>query len=241
MPVSYDFARRTAVVTGGSKGIGRAIAERLLRTGAQVWTWDLEPTTNDPMQHVTMDVTDPGQISAAVARVLSGDGRIDILVNNAGFIGGTRSVEELDPADWRRIVDVNLTGVFEVSRQVVPVMRRAGWGRIVNIASLAGKEGTPGLSAYSAAKAGVIAFTKSLGKELADTEIRVNSVAPAAVATDILEQMDPRAVQVMIEKSPLKRLGTVDEVADLVLWLCSEACTFSTGAVFDLSGGRATY
>ena len=136
---------------------------------------------------------------------------------------------------------MNLTGVFEVSRQVVPVMRRAGWGRIVNIASLAGKEGTPGLSAYSAAKAGVIAFTKSLGKELAGTEIRVNSVAPAAVATDILNQMDPRAVQVMIEKSPLKRLGTVDEVADLVLWLCSEACTFSTGAVFDLSGGRATY
>jgi 3-oxoacyl-[acyl-carrier protein] reductase len=120
-------------------------------------------------------------------------------------------------------------------------MRRAGWGRIVNIASLAGKEGTSGLSAYSAAKAGVIAFTKSLGKELANTEIRVNSVAPAAIATDILAQMDQTAVQIMIEKSPLKRLGTMDEVADLVLWLCSEACSFSTGAVFDLSGGRATY
>jgi NAD(P)-dependent dehydrogenase (short-subunit alcohol dehydrogenase family) len=120
------------------------------------------------MQHVTMDVTDTGQISSALARVLSGDGRIDILVNNAGFIGGTRSVEELDPADWRRIIDVNLTGVFEVSRQVVPVMRRAGWGRIVNMASLAGKEGTPGLSAYSAAKAGVIAFTKSLGKRVGE-------------------------------------------------------------------------
>ena len=241
MPVSYDFSGRTAVVTGGSKGIGRAIAERLLGAGAQVWTWDREPTTNDRMQHVTMDVTDTGQISAAVARVLSEGSRIDILVNNAGFIGGTRSVEELDPADWRRINEVNLTGEFEVSRQVVPVMRRAGWGRIVNMASLAGKEGTPGLSAYSAAKAGVIAFTKSLGKELANTEIRVNSVAPAAIATDILEQMDQTTVQVMIEKSPLKRLGTVDEVADLVLWLCSEACSFSTGAVFDLSGGRATY
>jgi 3-oxoacyl-[acyl-carrier protein] reductase len=241
MPVSYDFSGRTAVVTGGSKGIGRAIAERLLGAGARVWSWDLEPTANARLQHVTVDVTDSEQIAAALARVVSEGAGIDILVNNAGFIGGTRPVEELDPADWRRIVDVNLTSVFEVSRRVVPVMRRAGWGRIVNIASLAGKEGTPGLSAYSAAKAGVIALTKSLGKELAATEIRVNCVAPAAVATDILAQMDPRAVEVMIEKSPLKRLGTVDEVADLVLWLCSEACSFSTGAVFDLSGGRATY
>jgi 2-dehydro-3-deoxy-L-rhamnonate dehydrogenase (NAD+) len=241
LPVSYEFSGKTAVVTGGSKGIGRAIAERLLGAGAQVWSWDLERTDSDRTQHVMVDVTNTEQISAAVTRVLNEGSRIDILVNNAGFIGGTRSVEELAPADWRRIIEVNLTGVFEVSRQVVPVMRRAGWGRIVNIASLAGKEGTPGLSAYSAAKAGVIAFTKSLGKELANTEIRVNSVAPAAIATDILEQMDPTAVQMMIEKSPLKRLGTVDEVADLVLWLCSKACSFSTGAVFDLSGGRATY
>jgi 3-oxoacyl-[acyl-carrier protein] reductase len=241
MPVSYDFSRRTAVVTGGSKGIGRAIAERLLGTGARVWSWDLEPTSDGALQHITVDVTDSGQISAALARVIGEAARIDILVNNAGFTGGTRPVEDLDPVDWRRILDVNLTGVFEVSRQVVPVMRRAGWGRIVNLASLAGKEGTPGLSAYSAAKAGVIALTKSLAKELADTEIRVNSVAPAAIATDILKQMDPRTVEIMIEKSPLKRLGTVDEVADLVLWLCSEACSFSTGAVFDLSGGRATY
>jgi 3-oxoacyl-[acyl-carrier protein] reductase len=241
MPVSYEFSGRTAVVTGASKGIGRAIAERLLGAGARVWSWDLEPATGGPLQHVTVDVTDSAQISAALARISSEGGGIDILVNNAGFVGGTRPVEELDPAAWRRIVDVNLTGVFDVSRQVVPVMRRAGWGRIVNIASLAGKEGTPGLSAYSAAKAGVIALTKSLGKELADTGIRVNCVAPAAVATDILAQMDPAAVEAMIAKSPLKRLGTVDEVADLVLWLCSEACSFSTGAVFDLSGGRATY
>jgi 3-oxoacyl-[acyl-carrier protein] reductase len=241
MPVAYDFSGRTAVVTGASKGIGRAIAERLLGAGARVWSWDLEPATGGPLQHVTVDVTDSAQICAAIARISSEGGGIDILVNNAGFVGGTRPVEELDPAAWRRIVDVNLTGVFDVSRQVVPVMRRAGWGRIVNIASLAGKEGTPGLSAYSAAKAGVIALTKSLGKELADTGIRVNCVAPAAVATDILAQMDPAAVEAMIAKSPLKRLGTVDEVADLVLWLCSEACSFSTGAVFDLSGGRATY
>jgi len=145
------------------------------------------------------------------------------------------------PADWRGIIDVNLTGVFEVTRQVVPVMRRAGRGRVVNMASLAGKDGSPNLSAYSAAKAGVIAFTKSLGKELAETDIRVNAVAPAAVQTDILQQMAPEYVQAMIAKSPMKRLGTVDEVAELVLWLCSEACSFSTGAVFDASGGRATY
>ena len=228
-------------MTGGSKGIGHAIAERLLDAGAQVWNWDLERTDSDGMQHVMVDVTNTEQISAAVTRVLNEGSRIDILVNNAGFIGGTWPVEELAPADWRRIIEVNLTGVFEVSRQVVPVMRRTGWGRIVNMASLAGKEGTPNLSAYSAAKAGVIAFTKSLGKELADTEIRVNSIAPAAIETDILKQMDPVAAQVMIEKSPLKRLGTVNEVANLVLWLCSDACSFSTGAVFDLSGGRATY
>ncbi|HEX2725859.1 MAG TPA: SDR family NAD(P)-dependent oxidoreductase [Beijerinckiaceae bacterium] len=228
-------------MTGASKGIGRAIAERLVGAGARVWNWDLEPTTYEGAQHVTVDVTDADQISTAIARVLREGSGIDIIVNNAGFVGGNRSVEALDSADWRRIIDVNLTGVFEVSRQVVPVMRRAGWGRIVNMASLAGKEGTPGLSAYSAAKAGVIALTKSLAKELADTEIRVNCVAPAAIATDLLEQMDPATVQVMIDKSPMKRLGTVDEVADLVLWLCSEACSFSTGAAFDLSGGRATY
>jgi len=179
---------------------------------------------------------------AAAIRLMAAQGAgIDILVNNAGFTGGTIAVEDLDPAQWRRIVDVNLTGVFEVSRQVVPLMRRSGWGRIVNIASLAGKEGTPNLSAYSAAKAGVIAFTKSLAKELAETEIRVNSVAPAAAETDILQQMAPEAVAIMIAKSPQKRLGRVEEIAEVVLWLCSEACTFNTGAVFDVSGGRAVY
>jgi 3-oxoacyl-[acyl-carrier protein] reductase len=180
LPVSYDFSGKIAVVTGGSNGIGRAIGERLHEAGAQVWSWDVERAHSDRMQHVTVDVTQADQISAALTSVLNEVSRIDILVNNAGLIGGTRSVEELAPAPWRRIIEVNLTGVFEVSRQVVPVMRRTGWGRIVNIASLAGKEGTPNLSAYSAAKAGVIAFTKFLGKELADTEIRVNSVAPAA-------------------------------------------------------------
>lgn len=241
MPVSYDYSGRTAVVTGGSKGIGRAIAERFKGSGARVWVWDVSPCELDSVGFAPVDVTSADQIASAIDRVLADTRRIDILVNNAGFTGGTSPVEQFDPANWRRVLDVNLTGVFEVSRQVVPVMRRIGWGRIVNMASLAGKEGTPGLSAYSAAKAGVIAFTKSLAKELADTEIRVNSVAPAAIETDILKQMAPDAVQTMIEKSPLKRLGTVDEVAELVLWLCSEACSFSTGAVFDASGGRATY
>jgi 2-dehydro-3-deoxy-L-rhamnonate dehydrogenase (NAD+) len=241
MPVAYDLSGRTAVVTGGSKGIGRAIVERLSEAGAQVWNWDVSPDALDGVAACKVDVTNAADIERAVAHVVESTARIDILVNNAGFTGGSLTVEDLDPADWRRILDVNLTGVFEVSRQVVPVMRRGGWGRIVNIASLAGKEGSPRLSAYSAAKAGVIAFTKALGKELADTNILVNSVAPAAIETDILQQMAPEYVEAMVAKSPMKRLGSVGEVAELVTWLCSDACSFSTGAVFDLSGGRATY
>jgi NAD(P)-dependent dehydrogenase (short-subunit alcohol dehydrogenase family) len=241
MPVAYDLSGRTAVVTGGSKGIGRAIVQRLSEAGAQVWNWDVSPDALDGVAACKVDVTNAADIERAVAHVVESTARIDILVNNAGFTGGSLTVEELDPADWRRILDVNLTGVFEVSRQVVPVMRRGGWGRIVNIASLAGKEGSPRLSAYSAAKAGVIAFTKALGKELADTNVLVNSVAPAAIETDILQQMAPEYVEAMVAKSPMKRLGTVGEVAELVTWLCSDACSFSTGAVFDLSGGRATY
>ena len=241
MPVAYDLSGRTAVVTGGSKGIGRAIVQRLSEAGAQVWNWDVSPDALDGVAACKVDVTNAADIERAVAHVVESTARIDIVVNNPGFTGGSLTVEELDPADWRRILDVNLTGVFEVSRQVVPVMRRGGWGRIVNIASLAGKEGSPRLSAYSAAKAGVIAFTKALGKELADTEILVNSVAPAAVETDILQQMAPEYVEAMVAKSPMKRLGSVEEVAELVTWLCSDACSFSTGAVFDLSGGRATY
>ena len=241
MPVAYDLSGRTAVVTGGSKGIGRAIVQRLSEAGAQVWNWDVSPDALDGVAACKVDVTNAADIERAVAHVVESTARIDILVNNAGFTGGSLTVEELDSADWRRILDVNLTGVFEVSRQVVPVMRRGGWGRIVNIASLAGKEGSPRLSAYSAAKAGVIAFTKALGKELADTNILVNSVAPAAIETDILQQMAPEYVEAMVAKSPMKRLGTVGEVAELVTWLCSDACSFSTGAVFDLSGGRATY
>jgi len=241
MPISYDFTSRSAIVTGGSNGIGRRIAERLQAAGAAVWVWDPAPCDVPGVRHAPVDVTNAEQITRARDALLAEVRGIDILVNNAGFTGRSVSVEEFDHAEWRRVVEVNLTGVFEVSRLVVPAMRVAPAGRIVNLASLAGKEGTPYLSAYSAAKAGVIAFTKSLAKELADTNIRVNSVAPAAVETDILTQMSEAVVETMIAKSPLKRLGTVDEVADLVMWLCSEACSFSTGAVFDLSGGRATY
>lgn len=237
MPVTYDFSGQVAVVTGGAKGIGDAIARRLKDAGADVHVWDLAAGALDGVTYKTVDVTDDRTIATALAPIK----RLDIVVNNAGIAGGSSPVVDLARADWRRIIDINLTGVFEVSRQVVPLLRRSPAGRMVNIASLAGKEGTPNLSAYSAAKAGVIAFTKSLAKELAETNVRVNAIAPAAVETDILKQMAPDVVAAMIAKSPLKRLGTVEEVAELTLWLCSEACSFSTGATFDLSGGRATY
>jgi 3-oxoacyl-[acyl-carrier protein] reductase len=241
MPVSYDFSGRSAVVTGGAMGIGRAIAEGLRDAGATVRVWDLAAPSFSGVSYCPVDVTDAASIAAALEATTEAQGRIDMLINNAGVAGPTLAMESYDPADWRRIVEVNLIGVYEVSRQVVPRMRQVGWGRIVNMASLAGKEGTPNASAYSAAKAGVIAFTKSLAKELALTDIRVNCVAPAAVETAILDQMAPDFVQTMIDKSPMKRLGTAEEVAAMVLWLCSEACSFNSGAVFDLSGGRATY
>jgi 3-oxoacyl-[acyl-carrier protein] reductase len=241
MPVSYDFSGRSAVVTGGAMGIGRAIAEGLRDAGATVRVWDLAAPSFSGVSYCPVDVTDAASIAAALEATTEAQGRIDMLINNAGVAGPTLAMESYDPADWRRIVEVNLIGVYEVSRQVVPPMRQVGWGRIVNMASLAGKEGTPNASAYSAAKAGVIAFTKSLAKELALTDIRVNCVAPAAVETAILDQMAPDFVQTMIDKSPMKRLGTAEEVAAMVLWLCSEACSFNSGAVFDLSGGRATY
>jgi 2-dehydro-3-deoxy-L-rhamnonate dehydrogenase (NAD+) len=240
----YDFAGRVAVVTGAATGIGRAICDAFALNGASVVNWDRVPGDLDAPhapRHFAVDITRPASIEAALAATLDAYGRIDYLVNNAGFAGPTMPLDQYNPLEWQRVIDVNLLGTYHVSRFVVPVMRRANSGRIVNVASLAGKEGTPNASAYSAAKAGVIAMTKSLGKELAQTGILVNGIAPAAVETSLLAQMAPAHVQTMIDKSPLGRLGTTQEVAQLALWLCSDSCSFSTGAIFDLSGGRATY
>lgn len=239
----YDFAGRVSVVTGGANGIGAAIATRLRADGATVVVWDLPHAVNDlpPGTACAVDVSDRASLEVAAQATLARHGRIDHLVHSAGYAGPTLPLDAYDPQEWQRIVDVNLVGSFNVCRAVVPAMRRADAGRIVAIASLAGKEGTPNASAYSAAKAGVIALVKSLGKELAATGVRVNAIAPAAVRTALLAQMAPAHVQTMVDKSPMGRLGEPEEVAELAAWLCCEACSFSTGAVFDLSGGRATY
>ena len=229
-----DFKNRAAVVTGGMIGIGAAIVKRLEASGAKVAIWDV----NGPEK---VDVTDQESIDRALKKTVASFGKIDVLVNNAGIAGPTVPVVEYPVADWKRVIDIDLHGPFLVSRVVVPHMVKAGYGRIVNIASIAGKEGNPNAAAYAAAKGGLIAFTKALGKELAQTGVLVNCVAPAAAQTAILDQVTPEFAKFMLSKIPMGRFVKVEEIAALVCWLASEDCSFSTGGVFDISGGRATY
>ena len=227
-----DLEDRVAVVTGGAGGIGQAIVTALRRAGAVVVIWDRDLPMADADDGIAVDVTDRDALERAVAAVRGRHGRLDILVNNAGHAGPTVPLVDYPEDAWRRILEVNLTGTFLACKAAVPALVANGWGRIVNVASLAGKEGTPNASAYSASKAGVLALTKSLGKELATTGVLVNAVAPAAVRTALLDQMTPEHVRTMIAKSPMQRLGEPHEVAKLVLWLaCTGVVAFALSVV----------
>ncbi len=239
-----DLKGRVAVVTGGAQGIGFAIARRLQLSGARPVLWDIDaarlreacaaiPGASGELVELTDD--------AAVAAAAQKAGAVDILVNNAGITGGNGTTWELDPAVWRRVIEVNLIGPYLTCRHLAPRMAERGWGRIVNIASVAGKEGNPNASHYSASKAGLIALTKSLAKELATKNVLVNAVTPAVAKTAMFEQMTEQHIAYMLGKIPMGRFLMPDEIAAMVAWLCSEDCSFSTGAVFDITGGRATY
>jgi 3-oxoacyl-[acyl-carrier protein] reductase len=229
------FAGRRAVVTGGASGLGRCTADRIAAEGGTVIRWDL--TGGD----VTVDVADPQSVEAAMAESLARLGGLDILVNSAGITGATVPVQDFPIDSWRRTIDVNLTGLFLCCRAAVPALLANGYGRIVNVSSVAGKEGNPNASAYSASKAGVIAFTKSLGKELATQSVLVNCITPATFESPILAQLPQSQIDYMLSRIPMGRLGKAEESAALICWLASEECSFSTGATFDTSGGRTTY
>ncbi|MEN9774031.1 MAG: hypothetical protein RL322_1101 [Pseudomonadota bacterium] len=244
-----DFKGRHAIVTGGATGLGYAIAQRLIESGGSVTLWDRDvdgaqraaQQLGSGTHAVQVDVAEHSSVVTALARTRSLHARLDALINSAGITGPNTRVWDYPVDAWRQVIDVNLNGIFYCCREAVGWMRETGYGRIVNIASVAGKDGNPNASAYSASKAAVIGFTKSLGKELADTGIRVNCVTPAAVKTAIFDQMTPEHIQFMLSKIPMGRFGQPEEIASMVAWLCTEECSFSTGAVFDLSGGRSTY
>ncbi len=243
-----DFKGRTAVVTGGASGIGLAIAERLTASGARVALWDRDAkalaSARDKLASahtVALDITDPAAVATAAVETATALGGISALVCSAGITGPNATLIDYPVDAWKSVFDVNVNGLFYCNKAVAPLMVKAGYGRIVNIASVAGKEGNPNASAYSASKAAVMAITKSLGKELAKNNVTVNCVTPAAVRTAMFSQMTQAHIDFMLSKIPMGRFGLVEEIAGLVCWLASEECSFSTGAVFDLSGGRATY
>ncbi|MGZ0189788.1 MAG: SDR family NAD(P)-dependent oxidoreductase [Alphaproteobacteria bacterium] len=243
-----DLAGRHAVVTGGAQGFGLAITDRMLASGAKVSMWDIDTeesqkaaSNRDGAAAIRADVTDPTAIQQAIKDSQSAHGPIDILVNNAGIAGPAMPVKDYAVEDWRRVIELDLNAVFYCAQAVIPEMIERNYGRIVTIASIAGKEGNPNAAAYSAAKAGAIAFTKSLGKELADKDISVNCITPAAAKTRIFDQISQEHIDYMLSKIPRARFVTVEEVASMACWLASEEMRFTTGAVFDISGGRATY
>ena len=249
MSYAGRFAGRCAIVTGGASGIGLAVAARLAQEGAEVSLWDLKQDALERARAQTqathvqaLDISNPEQVARGMAEsVAAMGGKLDVLVSSAGITGPNVPVKDYPIADWQQVINVNLNGLFYCNQAAVPHLEQNGYGRIVNIASVAGKEGNPNASAYSASKAGVIGFTKSLGKELAKTEIRVNCVTPAAVRTAIFDQMSQQHIDFMLSKIPIGRFGAIEEITAMICWLASEECSFSTGAVFDASGGRATY
>jgi NAD(P)-dependent dehydrogenase (short-subunit alcohol dehydrogenase family) len=248
---TIDLTGRTAVITGGARGIGFAAAQKMLASGAAVALWDIDANAlaeasaelakNGRVYTAVVELTDEASIRNAADSLVRDAGKIDILVNNAGITGGNAPTWELKPDVWRRVIEVNLVAPYLTCHVVVPHMIKAGYGRIVNIASIAGKEGNPNASHYSASKAGLIGLTKSLGKELAAKGILVNAITPAAAKTEMFDQMTQQHIDYMLSKIPMNRFVLVEELAAMIAWLSSEDCSFSTGAVFDVSGGRATY